>query len=274
MEKGHYGKYTGNARHSRKEEMIHDREMIYDAKTQIHNEDKKYKETGKDGYKKDMIHERELIHDTKSQLHHADSDYKGDSPAHYSYSSKFGSINLKEPEAGDAYRLDDGGADAEIKAMNSKQKGMNDMIKTATDVVGDVLSASSGSEKKKTEPVAASTLETSVGDAKVKGVGFNRKGTPSIHVPSTLNPRPSTGGGSLSSFDTAWQKDYDRIRTSGMYGGSGEAAKARYIADVGGQGETKNKANARSFAQNFLAKGVEYNPNTMGKYLKGYNKTD
>jgi len=49
MEKGHYGNYTGNARHSRKEEMIHDRELIYDA---------------------------------KKQLHHADQDYKSDSPAH------------------------------------------------------------------------------------------------------------------------------------------------------------------------------------------------
>jgi hypothetical protein len=49
MKKGHYGDYTGNARHSRKEEMIHDRELIYDA---------------------------------KKQLHHADQDYKHDSPAH------------------------------------------------------------------------------------------------------------------------------------------------------------------------------------------------
>ena len=49
MEKGHFGHYTGNARHSRKEEMIHDRELIYDA---------------------------------KKQLHHADQDYKSDSPAH------------------------------------------------------------------------------------------------------------------------------------------------------------------------------------------------
>ena len=48
-EEGHFGNYTGNARHSRKEEMIHDRELIYDA---------------------------------KKQLHHADQDYKSDSPAH------------------------------------------------------------------------------------------------------------------------------------------------------------------------------------------------
>jgi hypothetical protein len=43
MEKGHFGKYTGNARHSRKEEMIHDRELIFDAKKQLHNADKDYK---------------------------------------------------------------------------------------------------------------------------------------------------------------------------------------------------------------------------------------
>ena len=43
MEKGHYGQYTGNARHSRKEEMIHDRELIYDAKKQLHDADKDYK---------------------------------------------------------------------------------------------------------------------------------------------------------------------------------------------------------------------------------------
>ncbi len=43
MEKGHYGQYTGNARHSRKEEMIHDRELIYDAKKQLHRADQDYK---------------------------------------------------------------------------------------------------------------------------------------------------------------------------------------------------------------------------------------
>jgi hypothetical protein len=43
MEKGHYGQYTGNARHSRKEEMIHDRELISDAKKQLHRADQDYK---------------------------------------------------------------------------------------------------------------------------------------------------------------------------------------------------------------------------------------
>jgi|TARA_R110001632_G_scaffold217768_1_gene346593 hypothetical protein len=42
-EEGHFGNYTGNARHSRKEEMIHDRELIYDAKKQLHHADQDYK---------------------------------------------------------------------------------------------------------------------------------------------------------------------------------------------------------------------------------------
>lgn len=43
MEKGHYGQYTGNARHSKIKEMIHDRELIHDAKKQLHDADKDYK---------------------------------------------------------------------------------------------------------------------------------------------------------------------------------------------------------------------------------------
>lgn len=122
MKKGHYGKYTGNARHSRKEEMIHDREMIYDAKTQIHNEDKKYRETGKDSYKQDMIHERELIHDTKGQLHKADSDYKGDSPAHLSYSSKFGGFSRKDAGSNGAYTNYDGAAAAKVAGIEARSR--------------------------------------------------------------------------------------------------------------------------------------------------------
>jgi hypothetical protein len=60
MEKGHFGHYTGNARHSRKEEMIHDRELIYDA---------------------------------KKQLHHADQDYKSDSPAQMNADLAYDPVN-------------------------------------------------------------------------------------------------------------------------------------------------------------------------------------
>ena len=35
--------YTGNNHHARKEEMIHDRELIYDAKKQLHRADESYK---------------------------------------------------------------------------------------------------------------------------------------------------------------------------------------------------------------------------------------
>lgn len=153
MRKGHYGHYTGNARHSRKEEMIHDREMIYDAKTQIHNEDKKYRETGKDAYKQDMIHERELIHDTKGQLHKADSDYKGSSPAHISYSSKFGSINLKDPESTGAYANFDGGAAGEISAMKQKAAGFNRALDQVTNATVDKINEDKGKP---------SSVETSV----------------------------------------------------------------------------------------------------------------
>ena len=137
MKKGHYGHYTGNARHSRKEEMIHDREMIYDAKTQIHNEDEKYKHTGESGYKQDMIHERELIHDTKTQLHHADSDYKGDSPAHLSYSSRFGGMTLTDPVSTGAYANFDGGAAGDVSAMRQKAKGISNLQKSISDTVGN-----------------------------------------------------------------------------------------------------------------------------------------
>ena len=114
MKKGHYGDYTGNARHSRKQEMIHDREMIYDAKTQIHNEDQKYKESGSNSDKRDMIHERELIHDTKTQLHHADQDYKNDSPLHY----KPGDIHSGSTGAYDAENNEFSTAIAGVEAAN------------------------------------------------------------------------------------------------------------------------------------------------------------
>jgi hypothetical protein len=56
MKKGHYGEYTGNARHSRKQEMIHDRELIYDAKTQLHQADQDYKNDSPLHYRPGDIH--------------------------------------------------------------------------------------------------------------------------------------------------------------------------------------------------------------------------
>ena len=171
MEKGHYGHYTGNARHSRKEEMIHDRELIYDAKTQIHHEDEKYKHTGKDSYKQDMIHERELIHDTKTQLHHADSDYKGDSPAHISYSSKFGGITLKDPESTGAYARFDGGAAGDISAMRQKAQGLGNLQKSISNTVSDYYDKKPAGKKEssvKTSIPSVSDVAAAVPKATIK----------------------------------------------------------------------------------------------------------
>ena len=52
-------------------DMMRDRELIYDAKQQLHRADKKYK-AGDKGKKQEMIHDRELIYDTKSQIHRID----------------------------------------------------------------------------------------------------------------------------------------------------------------------------------------------------------
>ena len=71
MEKGHYGQYTGNARHSRKEEMIHDRELIYDAKKQLHHADQDYKH--------DSPARKESPHDAPStdNINYFKNKYKG-----------------------------------------------------------------------------------------------------------------------------------------------------------------------------------------------------
>tara|TARA_R110002060_G_scaffold32506_1_gene43075 strand:+ start:167 stop:805 length:639 start_codon:yes stop_codon:yes gene_type:complete len=136
MKKGHYGQYTGNARHSRKEEMIHDREMIYDAKNQIHNEDKSYRHTGKNSDKQDMIHERELIHDTKNQLHRADQDYKSSGPKSYQGASELG---RKDKGGGSYENLDNS---AQIRSMASKGKAYNDMIGSIGDLATSAIKAS------------------------------------------------------------------------------------------------------------------------------------
>ena len=135
MKKGHYGQYTGNARHCRKEEMIHDREMIYDAKNQIHNEDKSYRHTGKNSDKQDMIHERELIHDTKNQLHRADQDYKSSGPKSYQGASELG----RKDKGGGSYENVDNSA--QIKSMATQGKAYNDMIGSISDVATSAIKA-------------------------------------------------------------------------------------------------------------------------------------
>ena len=48
--------------------MMHERELIYDAKGQLHKADKAYKK-GDKGKKQEMIHDRELIYDAKTDIH-------------------------------------------------------------------------------------------------------------------------------------------------------------------------------------------------------------
>lgn len=191
MKKGHYGHYTGNARHSRKEEMIHDRELIYDAKTQIHHEDEKYKHTGKDSYKQDMIHERELIHDTKTQLHHADSDYKGDSPAHLSYSSRFGGINLQDPQSTGAYTRFDGGAAGDVSAMRQKAQGLDNLQKSISNTVSDYYDKKPAGSKKTETSVKTSIPSVSDITGAVPKANLDRDLDKREKLPTLgkLNPR-------------------------------------------------------------------------------------
>lgn len=52
-------------------DMMHNRELIYDAKGQLHKADKKYKKGDKKA-KQEMIHDRELIYDSKKEIHRID----------------------------------------------------------------------------------------------------------------------------------------------------------------------------------------------------------
>ena len=52
-------------------DMMHERELIYDAKGQLHKADERYKKGDKDA-KQEMIHDRELIHDAKREIHRID----------------------------------------------------------------------------------------------------------------------------------------------------------------------------------------------------------
>jgi hypothetical protein len=71
MYKGHYGEYSGNAKHSRKLEMIHDRELISDAKKQLHHADQDYKH--------DSPARKESPHDAPSadNINYFKNKYKG-----------------------------------------------------------------------------------------------------------------------------------------------------------------------------------------------------
>jgi len=52
-------------------DMMHERELIYDTKGQLHKADEAYKK-GDKGKKQEMIHDRELIYDAKTDIHKED----------------------------------------------------------------------------------------------------------------------------------------------------------------------------------------------------------
>jgi hypothetical protein len=70
----------------------------------------------------------------------------------------------------------------------------------------------------------------------------------------------SMGGGKLASYDKAWKTDLEGIQ--GMY-----KNKQAYIDDVSGQGETEEKANARQFSKDYLAKGNTYDKSKHEKLM-------
>ncbi len=67
-------------------DMMHNRELIYDAKGQLHKADERYKK-GDKGAKQEMIHDRELIHDAKGEIHRID-EQKHEDHGYYSSTHK------------------------------------------------------------------------------------------------------------------------------------------------------------------------------------------
>jgi len=55
--------------------MMHERELIYDAKGQLHRADERYKRGDKSA-KQTMIHDRELVYDAKGAIHRTDVEKK------------------------------------------------------------------------------------------------------------------------------------------------------------------------------------------------------
>lgn len=69
-------------------DMMHERELIYDAKGQLHKADKSYKK-GDKKKKQEMIHDRELIYDAKTDIHKEDmAKHYGESHGYHSSAHK------------------------------------------------------------------------------------------------------------------------------------------------------------------------------------------
>ena len=98
-------------------DMMHERELIYDAKGQLHDADKAYKH-GDKHKKQEMIHDRELISDAKDKIWNEDKkkwEHEG-SPMHMSRDLSYGGPVIdQEPGA-----LSHMGASKVLKHMKSR----------------------------------------------------------------------------------------------------------------------------------------------------------
>jgi len=68
-------------------DMMHERELIYDAKGQLHKADKRYKKGDKKA-KQEMIHDRELIYDAKTDIHKEDIAKHKEEHGHHASANK------------------------------------------------------------------------------------------------------------------------------------------------------------------------------------------
>ena len=96
-------------------DMMHNRELISDAKKQLHRADLRYKK-GDEGAKQEMIHDRELIYDAGEEIHRIDDQKKDHSPFHMSDELTYGGPVIdQEPGA-----LSHMGASRVLKHMKSR----------------------------------------------------------------------------------------------------------------------------------------------------------
>jgi hypothetical protein len=194
MEKGHFGGYTGNARHSRKEEMIHDRELIYDA---------------------------------KKQLHHADQDYKHDSPAHRALVGDQNKLpgHLKKAisdapaqmNADLAYDPINDRADSPMMNLNKGYSPLKGVFGSAPGSVqsrinsdetpskNDAFAKRSNSNNAFTNQVQSNLALGDIGNISKAsgGIGTFKENYPD--KPSSTSPSPSTTSGKSSSYTTVGQ---------------------------------------------------------------------
>ena len=191
MEKGHFGKYTGNARHSRKEEMIHDRELIFDAKKQLHNADK--------DYKKDSPFEKALVGDQDQLPQHLQKAIS-DSPAEL-----HGGIHTTPPGR-------------PTSRVNLKAETLTSVPKISTGI-GSGNKVNANAETKKPQAFGMITIgdkpaslkgSYGVSEASTGGLGLTGGSGRSNPMTSARTTSASTESNSTSSYTTSGQGRRER----------------------------------------------------------------